>query len=74
MGAINRDYRLCDGRLWRRRQGVDGIKFLAAAGGFIVLFLFLLIVASAVKVFIMDGANKPQESQARIKQAEDVYE
>ena len=55
-------------------QGVDGIKFLAAAGGFIVLFLFLLIVASAVKVFIMDGANTPQGSQARVKQVEDVYE
>ncbi len=55
-------------------RGVDGIKFLAAAGGFIVLFLFLLIVASAVKVFILDGANNPQESQARVKPAEDVYE
>ena len=55
-------------------QGVDGIKFLAAAGGFIVLFLFLLIVASAVKVFILDGANNPQESQVRVKPAEDVYE
>lgn len=33
-------------------QGVDGIKYLAAAGGFCVLFLFILIVASAVRVFV----------------------
>ncbi|WP_375055878.1 BCCT family transporter [Zobellella sp. DQSA1] len=33
-------------------QGVDGIKFLAAAGGFSVLFLFVLIVASGARVFI----------------------
>lgn len=33
-------------------QGVDGIKFLAAAGGFTVLFLFILIVISAARVFI----------------------
>jgi choline-glycine betaine transporter len=33
-------------------QGVDGIKYLAAAGGFTVLFLFILIVAAAARVFI----------------------
>lgn len=32
-------------------QGVDGIKFLAAAGGFTVLFLFTLIVLSAASEF-----------------------
>jgi choline-glycine betaine transporter len=33
-------------------QGVDGIKYLAAAGGFTVLFLFVLILASGFRVFI----------------------
>lgn len=33
-------------------QGVEGIKYLAAAGGFSVLFLFILIVAAAARVFI----------------------
>ena len=31
-------------------QGVDGIKYLAAAGGFTVVFLFALILISAAKV------------------------
>nr|WP_300314071.1 BCCT family transporter [Halomonas sp.] len=31
-------------------QGVDGIKYLAAAGGFSVVFLFALILISAAKV------------------------
>ena len=56
-------------------QGVDGIKFLAAAGGFIVLFLFLLIVASAVKVFIMQGADEPAHKPAlSVEQTGDAYE
>ncbi|MBU3028789.1 BCCT family transporter [Paracoccus marinaquae] len=39
-------------------QGVDGIKFLAAAGGFTVLFLFILIVASATREFAL-GRGRP---------------
>lgn len=35
-------------------QGVDGIKYLAAAGGFSVVFLFALILMSAVRVLILD--------------------
>lgn len=35
-------------------QGVDGVKYLAAAGGFVVLFLFILQVASAIKLFFFD--------------------
>lgn len=46
-------------------QGVDGIKFLAAAGGFCVLFLFALIVVSAARVFVFKGnvaADEPAPS------------
>lgn len=35
-------------------QGVDGVKALATAGGFLVLFVFLLQIISAFKVFFMD--------------------
>ncbi|MGE4446470.1 MAG: BCCT family transporter [Synergistaceae bacterium] len=35
-------------------QGVDGVKFLAAAGGAMVLFIFVLQVISAFKVFFCD--------------------
>jgi choline-glycine betaine transporter len=35
-------------------QGIDGIKYLAAAGGFTVLFLFVLIVAAAARTFIFN--------------------
>jgi len=38
-------------------QGVDGIKYLAAAGGFTVLFVFILIVASAARVFIFNKSE-----------------
>ncbi len=31
-------------------QGVDGVKYLAAAGGCAVLFIFVLQVASAIKM------------------------
>lgn len=54
-------------------QGVDGIKFLAAAGGFIVLFLFALIVASAAKVFIMQEGDK-KHSEVIEQQGEKIYE
>lgn len=39
-------------------QGVDGVKFLAAAGGFMVLFIFVLQVASAIKVFFIDKVEE----------------
>lgn len=39
-------------------QGVDGVKYLAACGGFVVLSIFILQVASAVKVFFFDKETK----------------
>jgi choline-glycine betaine transporter len=39
-------------------QGVDGVKFLAAAGGFMVLFIFVLQVFSAIKVFFIDKVEE----------------
>ncbi|RVU55351.1 BCCT family transporter [Anaerosphaera multitolerans] len=35
-------------------QGVEGMKALSAAGGFFVIFVFLLQVISAVKMFFID--------------------
>lgn len=35
-------------------QGVDGVKYLAAAGGTMVLFVFVLQVVSAIKMFFID--------------------
>ncbi|KGX91749.1 BCCT family transporter [Pontibacillus marinus] len=35
-------------------QGVDGVKYLAALGGSSVLFVFVLQVASAIKMFFVD--------------------
>lgn len=35
-------------------QGIDGIKFLAAAGGFCVLFVFVLQIISIIKMFFFD--------------------
>lgn len=39
-------------------QGVDGVKYLAACGGFVVLVVFILQVAAAFKVFFMDPETK----------------
>lgn len=39
-------------------QGVDGVKFLAAAGGTMVLFVFVLQVISAIKMFLFDEVIK----------------
>ncbi len=39
-------------------QGVDGVKYLAAAGGSIVLFVFILQVASGIKVFLIDKVEE----------------
>lgn len=36
------------------QQGVEGVKALAAAGGFVVLFIFILQIASAIKMFFID--------------------
>ena len=35
-------------------QGVQGVKDLAAAGGFVVLFIFILQVVAAIKTFFFD--------------------
>ena len=40
-------------------QGVDGVKYLAAAGGATVLFLFLLQLVSMIKLFFVDLKSKP---------------
>ena len=37
-----------------RLHGVSGVRELAAAGGFLVLFIFIFMIASAVKVFFID--------------------
>lgn len=39
-------------------QGVDGVKYLAACGGFAVLTIFILQVASAIKLFFLDKETK----------------
>ncbi|WBW50001.1 BCCT family transporter [Peptoniphilus equinus] len=39
-------------------QGVQGVKDLAAAGGFVVLFIFLLQLVAAVKVFFIDDIDE----------------
>lgn len=53
-------------------QGIDGIKALAAAGGFLVLFIFLLQMASAVKVFFLSDMSKEIEASrgAKVEQKE----
>ncbi|MFP2769626.1 BCCT family transporter [Oceanisphaera sp. KMM 10153] len=48
-------------------QGLDGIKYLAAAGGFTVLFLFVLILASCIRVFITKNeSNSSEQSEANL--------
>ncbi len=39
-------------------QGVDGVKQLAAAGGFAVLFIFVLQLISVVKMFFVDKVEE----------------
>lgn len=39
-------------------QGVDGVKYLAALGGTSVLFIFVLQVISAIKMFFIDKVEK----------------
>ncbi|MEF9938920.1 MAG: BCCT family transporter [Clostridium sp.] len=39
-------------------QGVDGVKYLAACGGFVVLIIFILQVAATIKVFFFDPETK----------------
>lgn len=50
-------------------QGVDGVKFLAACGGFVVLAIFLLQVAAAVKVFFLE-----KETKKDMVESEDLIE
>ena len=43
-------------------QGVDGVKALATAGGFLILFVFMLQIVSFIKVFFIDKvAEEPEE-------------
>ena len=39
-------------------QGVDGVKYLAAAGGAMVLFIFVLQILSAIKVFFFSKVEE----------------
>jgi choline-glycine betaine transporter len=39
-------------------QGVDGVKALAAAAGFVVLFIFVLQVAAFIKTFFVDKVEE----------------
>lgn len=39
-------------------QGVDGVKYLAACGSFVVLVVFTLQVVSAIKVFFLNPETK----------------
>ena len=41
-------------------QGVDGVKYLAAAGGFVVLFIFLLQIISGIKIFFFEQGKVPE--------------
>ncbi|UXI03435.1 BCCT family transporter [Photobacterium sp. TY1-4] len=54
-------------------QGVDGIKYLAAAGGFSVLFLFMLIVIASVRVFLLKS-NTKESAVAEAEAREVVHE
>lgn len=57
-------------------QGVDGIKYLAAAGGFSVVFLFVLILISAARTFINSDTPDadPQHRVQEERLAGDVHE
>lgn len=44
-------------------QGVEGYKALATVGGFFVLFIFLLQIISAVKMFFIDELCEPKEQK-----------
>ena len=39
-------------------QGVDGVKSLAAAAGFVVLFIFVVQVIAFIKVFFIDKVTE----------------
>lgn len=39
-------------------QGVDGVKQLATAGGFFVLFIFIIQVIAAIKIFFIDKVEE----------------
>ena len=41
-----------------REQGVEGVKALAAAGGFVVLFIFILQIFAAIKAFFIDKTDE----------------
>lgn len=44
-------------------QGVDGVKYLAALGGSTVLFVFVLQVISAIKMFFIDKREEEHASK-----------
>lgn len=37
-----------------QEQGVEGVKALATAGGFVVLFIYILQIAAVIKMFFID--------------------
>lgn len=54
-------------------QGVDGIKYLAAAGGFAVVFLFVLILISAARVFISGHVDDQPEPAQQLEPVENDH-
>ena len=56
-------------------QGVDGVKALAAAGGFVVIFIFVLQLISFVKIFFVDvQAEEISEEDLVPESSEDASE
>ena len=53
-------------------QGVDGIKYLAAAGGSMVVILFILILMSAFKLFIYNKDTMTSEALSKPSQKEEL--
>ena len=56
-------------------QGVDGVKYLAATAGFFVLFLFVLQIIAAIKVFFFEQGKVPEvyiSEEAKLQASEEA--
>lgn len=42
-------------------QGVDGVKFMSAVGGFAVLIIFIFQILSTIKTFFIDPVTEPDQ-------------
>ncbi|MGP1487716.1 MAG: hypothetical protein ACTTIX_00825 [Peptoanaerobacter stomatis] len=54
MGSYNSIIAIIMAAFGGGEQGVQGVKSLAAAGGFVVLFIFILQIISSIKMFFID--------------------